>query len=145
MNDKEMERIHTITANVLSREYMQQQYAERNRLRDELKSDAMKNLEDYSQRVIELAMDIHILTGKEGRLNVKELEKRQAVALNILDKMETKKKLTDAENYYKNKFDINTIDDAKKVSSDYTDVIDRLDKLTDEALKMPQTQELLAK
>ena len=145
MNDKEMERIHTITANVLSREYMQQQYAERNRLRDELKSDAMKNLEDYSQRVIELAMDIHILTGKEGRLNVKELEKRQAVALNILDKMETKKKLTDAENYYKNKFGINTIDDAKKVSSDYTDVIDRLDKLTDEALKMPQTQELLAK
>lgn len=145
LNDKEMERVHTVTASVLSREYMQQQYGKRNELRSEIKDETMHQLEVFSQEVIELAMDIHILTGGKGKLNVKELEKRQEISLDILDKIENDKKLTDVEAFYKEKFGINNTHDAKRVCKEYTDIIDRLDNLADRAMKMPEVQELVAK
>lgn len=127
LTQKQIDEVREKTSNILSRDYMKQFYKERNELREKAVSDSLDYVTKYANDVKNLVLDIEEVVGRKGRLNVAELEKRENIANTIVNKMETGEKLSQTELFYKNKFNIDNLKDARRVAYNYNYINEELD------------------
>lgn len=129
LTQKQIDNVRERTSNVLSRDYMKQFYQERNELREKTVSDSLDYITKYGTDVKNLVLDIEEVVGRRGKLNVAELEKREAMANTIATKMETGEKLSQTELYYKDKFNIDNVKHARRVAFNYSFINEELDNI----------------
>lgn len=138
----EMDKVRERTANVLSHEYMMEKFAERNNLKDNIKTSAL-DLNDYIAEIDNLIIDIHITTGGKGKMTIGEFERKQSALLSITDKFNNGQPFTQYELGIIDALNIKDRHDAQKSFSRYSYILDELDELCSEAITRPEVQELL--
>ena len=110
---------------------MKNNFQKRNELRVQIKRISFDDIENFANDIKSLVLDIKVLTDGKGKMNFSELEKRQAISSEILDKLETKKALSQTEEFYKDKLNINSLADAKRDIYNHAYVVSELENLTD--------------
>ena len=130
----QIKHIRQLTGSVLSREYMEKYYSERNAVRDEIISSSKLDIVNYADEVRALALDINILMGGSGKLSVGELEKRRDASCQLLEALTRRSTLSPSESYYSQKLGINSPGDAERSLRNYNNVLNRLDSLSDKVM-----------
>ena len=141
LKHESIDRIRQRTGSILSREYMEKHYRERNEHKDEIINSSKLDLINFADEVRSLAMNINVLTGGKGRLSVGELEKRRDIAVNILDKTECGSSLSSSERYFAEMMGIDSPSSAIRAISNYNYVLERLDSLSDKVMKTELVRE----
>ena len=136
-----IDRIRQRTGSILSREYMEKHYKERNELKDEIISSSKLDIVNFADDVRSLAMNINVLMGGKGRLSVGELEKRRDIAIKILDKKETGISLSSSERYFAEMMDIDSPSSATRTINNYNYVLERLNSLSDKVMNTELVQQ----
>lgn len=143
LTHEQIENVRERTSNILSRDYMKQFYQERNELREKTVNDSLDYITKYGTDVKNLVLDIEEVVGRSGKLNVAELEKRENIAYTIVNKMENSEKMTPAELYYKDKFRINNVRQARRVAFNYSYINNELDNIATGICKNKDINRLL--
>ena len=138
---EQIDHIRQMTNSILSREYMEQYYQERNRLKDEILSSSNLNILDYAEEVKRLAADINVLMGGHGKLTVGELEKRSNVSCQLMEKMTKNSSLSPSEEYYQQILGIYTPENAKRRMNNYLSVLNRLNELSGKVMNTDLVQQ----
>ena len=141
---EKVDKVRTKTANILSKEYMKQAYAERNELRDDLSEKASESLLDYAEDIRNLVLDIVALTKGEGRITVGEFETRVEMCSSIAKKLQTNIKLNPREEYYLSRLQIESAKDAARLADNYGFILEELDKLCDKCLGSDEVVAILS-
>lgn len=142
LSREEINNIRARSASILSHDFMQEVYKERNELRDKIKTSAL-SLDDYINEIDNLIIDIRLVTKGKGKMNLKEFEKNRDIYANIADKFVSKKPFTQIELEKINDFKITNQDEALRQSKRYSYIVDELEALCDEAVKRPEVKELM--
>lgn len=138
----EINNVRIKTATILSHEYIQGMFEERNNLRTEIKTSAL-DLNDYIAEVDNLIIDIRLVTKGKGKMTLGEFEKKQQLLLSITDKFKSDKPFTQYELNTIEQMNIKDEKDANKMFKRYSYIVDELNELCEEAVKRPEVQELL--
>lgn len=141
LKHEKIDHIRQITNSVLSREYMEKYYQERNRLRDEIIASSKLNILDFAEEVKRLAVDINILMGGNGKLTVGELEKRASISCQLMEKMTKRSSISPSEEYYQQIMDIYSPDKAKRTMNNYQNILNRLHDLSDKVMNTDLLQQ----
>ena len=141
LKHEQIAHIRQMTNSILSREYMEQYYQERNRLKDEILSSSNLNILDYAEEVKRLAADINVLMGGHGKLTVGELEKRSNVSCQLMEKMTKNSSLSPSEEYYQQILGIYTPENAKRRMNNYLSVLNRLNELSGKVMNTDLVQQ----
>lgn len=141
LKHEQINHIRQMTNSILSREYMEQYYQERNRLKDEILSSSNLNILDYAEEVKRLAVDINVLMGGHGKLTVGELEKRSNVSCQLMEKMTKNASLSPSEEYYQQILGIYTPENAKRRMNNYLSVLNRLNELSGRVMNTDLVQQ----
>ena len=141
LKHEQIDHIRQMTNSILSREYMEQYYQERNRLKDEILSSSNLNILDYAEEVKRLAADINVLMGGHGKLTVGELEKRSNVSCQLMEKMTKNASLSPSEEYYQQILGIYTPENAKRRMNNYLSVLNRLNELSGKVMNTDLVQQ----
>ena len=141
LKHEQIAHIRQMTNSILSREYMEQYYQERNRLKDEILSSSNLNILDYAEEVKRLAADINVLMGGHGKLTVGELEKRSNVSCQLMEKMTKNVSLSPSEEYYQQILGIYTPENAKRRMNNYLSVLNRLNELSGKVMNTDLVQQ----
>lgn len=141
LKHEQIDHIRQMTNSILSREYMEQYYQERNRLKDEILSSSNLNILDYAEEVKRLAADINVLMGGHGKLTVGELEKRSNVSCQLMEKMTKNSSLSPSEEYYQQILGIYTPENAKRRMNNYLSVLNRLNELSGKVMNTDLVQQ----
>ena len=136
-----IERIRQRTGSILSREYMEKFYKERNQLRDDIINSSKLDINNFAEEVRFLAMNVNVLMGGKGKLTVGDIEKRRNIAVQILDKTENGVHLSSSEQYYSEMMDIDSPSSARRAISNYNYVLDRLNSLSDKVMNTELLQQ----
>jgi len=141
LKHESIDRIRQRTGSILSREYMEKHYKERNELKDEIITSSKLDIVNFADEVKSLAMNINVLMGGKGRLSIGELEKRRDIAVKILDKTENGIKLSSSEQYFAELMDIDSPASAIRAISNYNYVLERLNSLSDKVMNTELVQQ----
>ena len=141
LKHEKIDHIRQITNSILSREYMEKYYQERNRLRDEIIASSKLNILDFAEEVKRLAVDINILMGGNGKLTVGELEKRTSISCQLMEKMTKHSSISPSEEYYQQIMDIHSPDKAKRTMNNYQNILNRLHDLSDKVMNTDLLQQ----
>lgn len=131
----QMSNVRVKTANVLSKEYMAQQYAKRNELRAKLQSKAKDSLTTQADFIRDLVLDIRTVTGGKGKLTIGNLEKRLSTLERIEKKMSNQQPLTDNEKYFLQSNKVSNVKEIRQKIRNYNYILDKLDNIVQETFK----------
>lgn len=144
LSKTEIDSVRAKTASVLSKDFMKLIYDERNKLRQEIVEKSKGSIENCMEQVQELLCDVRTVTEGRGKMSIGEFEKKARIYLNILEKMEQRKMLSEPEMYYVNTARIQSVADTKRVLSNYNYIIEETENVVDSILKQKEVAALVS-
>ena len=142
LKTEKIDKIRERTANIMTKEYMERFYEERNKLKEQLRQESLNSIDRFAQDIKKLIVDLRI-TMPDGKLNVGEIEKRRNIALRLLDKYEVNKELDKKEEYFVKKLDLDSAAACKRAIRNYNNVLDELDRISADILSDDKTIRLV--